>query len=158
MDVDYLCYTNKLRQLLDSDYDFLVHRRAHDVTDSNSMNYERNSMLDLVWATVLIFKKTKKAKQIFDTVKIVKQNYAHFCNLYRISYRNFRNDYAFSIALNQINGHRNYPVIPDSMATVPADVELLHLGDNGLTIGYNDSAIKLHDQDLHVLNKELANV
>ena len=143
---------------MDTNYDFLVHQQAYDVTGRNSMNYDRHSMLELVWATVLVFKKTNKSKQIFDTVKLVKQNYRHFCNLYRISYRNFRNDYAFSIALNQINGHRNFPTIPDRMATVPADVELLHFDDNSLTISSNNTAVKLCDQDLHILNKEIANV
>jgi len=111
-----------------------------------------------VWATVLIFDKTPRTRAIFDTVKLVKENYAHYCNLYRITYKNFRNDYAFAIALNQINGHREYDVIPDSIATVRADAEIIELKHNGAVIKYKDKIISLQDQDLHFLNKDIANV
>jgi hypothetical protein len=35
-----------------------------------------------------------KNQNIFDMVKYVKANYQHFCELYRIDFKNFRNDYA----------------------------------------------------------------
>lgn len=158
IDADYFCFTDKLKKLSDTKYDFLLHQRAHDVTDRNSMRYDRESMLDLVWATVLIFKKTPKARAVFETVKLVKQNYAHFCNLYRISYRYFRNDYAFAIALNQIGGHADYDSIPDSIATVPADVTISKINDNGAVLKFNDRTFSVTDQDLHIINKEVANV
>ena len=158
MDVDYFCFSDKLLKLLDTNYDFLVHSQAHDVTARDSMQYNRESMLDLVWATVLIFRKTKRVRAIFETVKMIKQNYTHFCNLYRISYRNFRNDYAFAIALNQINGHRDHSVIQDSIATVPVDVKILRIDDNGAELRFADKTFSIHNQDLHILNKEVANV
>lgn len=157
-DVDYFCFSDKLLKLLDTDHDFLIHQRAHDVTDRNTMRYDRESMLDLVWATVLIFRKTERVRAIFETVKMIKQNYAHFCNLYRISYRNFRNDYAFAIALNQINGHREYDVIPDSIATVPADVKILEIDSDGAVLEFDNKRFSVSNQDLHIINKEVANV
>lgn len=158
IDVDYFCFTNKLKKLLDSGYDFLIHQEAHDVTMRNNMKYERESMLNLVWATVLIFKKTSRVKKIFDTVKFVKDHYVHFCNLYRISYRNFRNDYAFAIALNQINGFTDYNIIKDSIATVPSDVKILKINDKGAELEFNNKIFTIHEQDLHIINKEVANV
>lgn len=158
IDVDYFCFSDKLLKLLDTDYDFLIHQRAHDVTDRNTMRYDRESMLDLVWATVLIFRKTDRVRAIFETVKMIKQNYAHFCNLYRISYRNFRNDYAFAIALNQINGHRDYAVIPDSIATVPADVKIVEIDSDGAVLEFSNKRFSIQNQDLHIINKEVANV
>ena len=158
MDVDYFCYTDKLLRLAQSENDFLVHKDAHDVIHCEKLEYKREAMLDLVWATVLIFNKTPKTKAIFDTVTLVKQNYVHFRNLYRITYPNFRNDYAFAIALNQINGHRDYDVIPDSIACVPADAEVLALEKNGAVVKRNDKTLKIVDQDLHFLTKGVANV
>lgn len=122
------------------------------------MLYNRESMLDLVWATVLIFKKTPKAKAIFETVKLIKKNYSHFCNLYRISYRYFRNDYAFAIALNQISGHSTYDSIPDSIATVPADVKIHKLDDSSAVLEFDQRIFSVSDQDLHIINKEVADV
>ena len=158
MDVDYFCYSDKILRLLQSESDFLVHKSAHDVLRKEEMQYHREAMLDLVWATVLIFNKTPRTKAIFDTVKLVKENYAHYCHLYRITYKYFRNDYAFAIALNQVNGHREYDVIPDSIATVPANAEILELKHDGAVIRLNDKIVSLHDQDLHFLNKDIANV
>ena len=158
MDVDYFCYSDKILRLLESENDFLVHKNAHDVMHREVMRYDREAMLDLVWATVLIFNKTPRTRAIFDIVKLVKENYVHYCNLYRITYKNFRNDYVFAIALNQINGHKEYDVIPDSIATVPADAEILELNDNGAVIRFNDKIISLQDQDLHFLNKDVAYV
>lgn len=158
IDVDYFCFSDKLLRLLHSHDEFLIHKNAHDVMTGNPMTYERESMLDLVWATVLIFNKTSRVKAIFDTVKLVKQNYIHFRNLYRITYKNFRNDYAFAVALEQIGGHRDYDVIPDSIATVPADAELLQLTEQGATISHHNKKVILQNQDLHFLNKDVAYV
>lgn len=158
LDVDYFCFSDKISKLMDSNDDFLVHDRAHDVTYRQSMKYNRESMIDLVWATVLVFKKTQRVRYIFDTVGHVKKNYQHYCNLYRISYKNYRNDYAFAIALNQVNGFTNVEFIKDSIATVPTDVKILHVDDDGILIGNGENTVLLNGMDLHVLNKEVAHV
>ncbi len=159
IDVDYFCFTDKLLHLLDSDYDFLVHKDAHDVMNCKKMKFDRESMLYLVWATVLIFKKTQKAKKIFDMVRMIKNNYQHFRNLYRISHTNFRNDYAFAIALHQLNGFVDYEIIPDSIATVSINTKILHIDDAGIVLQTNtDKIISISQQDIHFINKEIANV
>lgn len=155
IDVDYFCYTDKLLKLMDTENDFLVHKDAHDVMWNTDMRFEREAMLDIVWATVLIFSKTPRVKAIFDTVKLVKDNYYHFCQLYRISYKNFRNDYAFAIALEQIGGHRDYDIIKDSIATVPADAKCRVLKENGAVVEWNGKVVSLEDQDIHFLNKDI---
>ena len=158
IDVDYFCFSDKLLKMLESKNDFLVHKDAHDVMFKTDMKFEREAMLDLVWATVLIFNKTPKVRAIFDAVKLVKDNYRHFCALYRISYKNFRNDYAFAIALNQIGGHSDYEIINDSIATVPADARCLKLDERGAVVKWSDKVIEIKDQDLHFLNKDVAHV
>jgi hypothetical protein len=158
IDVDYLCFSKKLLQYTETAHDFLIHSAAHDVSYRQALTYERKSMLPLVWATVLIFRKTDQVRKIFDTVKLVKSHYQHFCNLYRIDYRNFRNDYAFAIALNQCNGHHAYDIIPDSIATLPHDCTVLSHNDTGLNYRYQDKINRIERQDLHVLNKGFVNV
>ena len=63
MDIDYFCYTNNLLQFMDTKYDFLVPSEAHDLTDRNTFDQRRWSMIPMVWATVFIFKKNKFTKQ-----------------------------------------------------------------------------------------------
>ena len=97
-------------------------------------------------------------KRIFDFVKYVKQNYQHFINLYRIDYNNFRNDYAFSIAVNQVNGHTQQKFLPGKLPTLPAIAKVLEFKDNGLVYRYEDKINFIEDQDVHVLDKEIVNV
>ena len=69
MDIDYFPFTDNLRQFLDTDYDFLISKQAYDLTNRNSVDHRRWSMIDMVSATVLVFRKGAKAKRIFDMVK-----------------------------------------------------------------------------------------
>lgn len=158
IDIDYLPFTDTLNQLLDSQYDFLVSKNAYDLTGRNSFDQRRWSMIDMVWATVLVFRKGIKAKRIFDTVKHVKKYYQHYVELYRIYDRSFRNDYAFAIALQQLNGFMDYAQFPIHLPSLPPDCKILKIDETGLVWQYQDQINYTTDQDVHVLNKELADV
>ena len=158
MDIDYLPFTDNLLQLMDTRYDFLVSKHAHDLTGRDSFDTRRWSMIDMVWATVLVFRKGSKAKRIFDTVKHVKEYYQHYMELYRIYDRSYRNDYAFAIALQQANGFVDYDTFELRLPTLPPDCKILKVDEMGLAWHYQDQINYTTDQDVHVLNKELANV
>ena len=158
IDIDYLPFTDNLKQLLDTRYDFLVSKHAYDLTGRNSFDHRRFSMIDMVWATVLVFRKGAKAKRIFDTVKHVKNFYQYYVEMYRIYDRSFRNDYAFAIALQQANGFMDYAQFPIHLPTLPPDCEVVQIDDTGIAWKYQDQINYTTDQDVHVLNKELANV
>tara|TARA_Y100001972_G_scaffold45407_1_gene56086 strand:+ start:3784 stop:4533 length:750 start_codon:yes stop_codon:yes gene_type:complete len=158
MDIDYLPFSDNLRQLLDTKYDFLISKTAYDLTDRNSFDLSRQSMIDMVWATVFVFKKGHKAKLLFDMIKYVKSYYKYFLDLYRISDPKFRNDYAFAIALQQANGFLDYDTIPLRLATLPPDCKVVKYGDNGIAWQFKDQINYATDQDVHVLNKEIPNV
>jgi hypothetical protein len=158
MDIDYFPFTDNLRQFLDTGYDFLISKEAYDLTGRHSFDHRRWSMIPMVWATVFVFKKGKKAKRIFDMVKYVKQNYRYFNEMYRIYSKNFRNDYAFAVALQQANGFLNYDTLPIRLATLPTDCRILEFTDRGVAWQYNDEISHTQDQDVHILNKEVANV
>jgi hypothetical protein len=158
MDIDYLPFSDNLRKFLDTGYDFLVSKTAHDLTGRNTFDQRRWSMIDMVWATVFVFRKGKKAKRVFDTLKYVKDYYAYFLELYRIYDKQFRNDYAFAIALQQANGFLDYDTLPISLPTLPPDCEVVQIDDTGIAWKCQDQINYTTDQDVHVLNKELANV
>ena len=109
----------------------------------------------MVWATVFVFRKGAKAKRIFDMVKYAKHYYAYFNELYRVYGKNFRNDYAFAIALEQANGFINYDTLPIRLPTLPPDCEIVKFTDTGVAWQYKDNINYTEDQDVHVLNKEL---
>jgi len=158
MDIDYLPFTDNLNQFLDTKYDFLISKNAFDLTDRNSFDHRKFSMIDMVWATVFVFRKSKKAKRIFDMIKYVKSYYNYFIDLYRITDRRFRNDYAFAIALEQANGFITYDTLPISIPTLPPDCKVVKLNDTGMAWQYNDQINHTKDQDVHVLNKDFSDV
>tara|TARA_R110001592_G_C13094224_1_gene743672 strand:- start:685 stop:1434 length:750 start_codon:yes stop_codon:yes gene_type:complete len=158
MDIDYFPFTDNLKQFLDTDYDFLISKEAYDLTNRNSFDRRRWSLIDMVWATVFVFRKGAKAKHIFDMVKYVKQNYAYFNELYRVYSKNFRNDYAFAVALEQVNGFINYDTLPIRLPTLPPDCKILKFTDTGVAWQYGDQINYTEGQDVHVLNKELVDV
>ena len=158
MDIDYLPFSDNLRQYLDTNYDFLISKDAHDLTGRSSFDLRRFSMIDMVWATVFVFKKGIKSKRIFDMIKYVKNYYSYFVELYRIRDRRFRNDYAFAIALEQANGFLTYDILPIRLPTLPPDCKIVDIDDVGLIWQYGDQINQTQGQDVHVLNKELAHV
>jgi len=159
LDCDYLCFTSNLLELCDSQYDFLLHDKVHDVTGLDRIVGKLQSTLPIVWATVVMFKKTERVQMIFDMVKYVQKNYEHFRNLYRIKFKNYRNDYAFAIALHQLNGQvgsQNF--IPTPMSMLPHEFDVLETDQNSEVYSYNKKINVLTNTDVHVLDKEFANV
>ena len=139
-------------------HNFLIHDKIHDLTNKDVYNFRFNSIIPMLWATVIVFKKTSRAKRIFDMVKYIKQHYQHFCDLYRVDIRNFRNDYAFSIAVNQVNGHIQQKFLPGKLPTLPGIAKVLKINDTGVVFKYDDKINYVENQDVHILDKELTNV
>jgi len=159
LDCDYLCYTNDLLELCNSNYDFLLHNSVHDITGKNRILKKLESTLPIVWATVVMFKKTEKAKQIFEMIQHVQQNYDHFRNLYRIKHKNYRNDYAFAIALHQLQGQITTPMfIPSPMNMLPHEYDVLEITDDSVIYKYDKKINMIQDTDVHVLDKDFVNV
>ena len=155
LDSDYFVYTKNLLELIDSGYEFLLHNRVHDLTGRGRFEYNNSSMISLVWATVTVFKKTQRAKKIFDMIKHIQQNYSYFCKLYRIDFANFRNDYAFAMALNQIDGFNQQYFMPTAMSMIPTDTKVLKIDHTGIVFQYDKFVNLVTDQDVHVLDKEI---
>ena len=158
MDIDYFCFSDTLLQFMDTKYDFLIPDQVHDLTHRDTFNDRKWSMIPMVWATVFIFKKTVRVKKLFDTIKYVKCYYRYFNDMYRITSKNFRNDYVFAIALQQLNGFQDYNVFPFALSTLPPDCDILGVEHNGIVWKCQDQINFIENQDVHILNKEFKNV
>mgnify|MGYP003116609719 CR=1 FL=1 len=159
LDCDYLCFTPNLLELCKSDNDFLLHNKVNDITGLNRIAGRLESTIPIVWATVVMFKKTERVKTFFDMIKHVQQNYEHFRNLYRIKFKNYRNDYAFAIALHQLEGqiyNNNY--ISSPMNMLPHEFDVLDIDSSSVVYKYNKKINVITDMDVHVLDKEFCNV
>ena len=112
----------------------------------------------MLWATVIIFRKSPKSKSVFDMVQYIKKHYQHFCSLYRIDFRNFRNDYAFSIAMHQLEGFVPTKKLPARLITLPALAEVTRVESNGIEWQMEGRVGAIQDSDVHVIDKGVAHV
>ena len=111
-----------------------------------------------MWATICVFKKNENVKTLFDTYKMVQQNYDHYRQLYRVIHKNFRNDYALAMALHQCNGNtKNLNFFPSPMILLPPEANVLKIDDTSVTYKYRSCVGMVEKQDIHILDKEFCN-
>ena len=147
MDCDYFVFTNNLLTYANTKYDFLLHNNVYDLTGENMIEGKNESTVPIVWATVTIFRKSVFAEQVFNLIQHIQQYYAHY-----------RNDFAFAIALHQLNGfnsHKNF--IPTPMAMISHEVDVLDMSDKTITFKYNNKVNIIQEQDVHVMDKGFVN-
>lgn len=158
IDCDFFAYTDNLLQYMDTDYDFLCHNTVYDPTGVFKIISNMESTLPIVWATICVFKKNENVKTLFDTYKMVQQNYDHYRQLYRVIHKNFRNDYALAMALHQCNGNtKNLNFFPSPMILLPPEANVLKIDDTSVTYKYRSCVGMLEKQDIHILDKEFCN-
>lgn len=155
IDSDYLIFDNNLLKILDTLQDYAIAKQNKFIDGSQPRLMGKYS-LPTLWATVIAFNKTEKSQALFDLVKRIERNYAYYWRLYNINATNFRNDFAFTIADNILNGYtqdtRNY--LPWPIVTVNRPIERLSLEKNRFFLETNDQGYVLPKQSLHVMSKE----
>ena len=155
IDSDYLTLDQSLLKLFEQDFDYKI--MAHNQTPDGpwadpigtfGFNYQ--------WATVILFRKTEKTKMLFDLVGRIQRNYTYYMKLYHIKYRSFRNDFAFTIANNILNGYEQNisQGILWPMMTFNNIVTSLDINDNLITVKEKDNAYVIPRQNIHVMDKE----
>ena len=169
LDVDYVVNSDKLLKLFTILKDICVHNHTEFVMQPNlPQEFLSPYSEQIAWATVIAFKKTNKAKQVFECIKMVQNNYQHYTNVYNFVAGTYRNDYALGIALRIVNGHLNdkHDFIPWSLLHVgkntsiyPVNNELLCSEFISLFDNWKNGKIKkeyaiLKNIDFHMINKE----
>lgn len=161
LDVDYVINSNLLLKAFLDDNDFVCHKNTHWIFETNRIEYLHPTTVESLWATVMRFQKTSRAKQIFDVIKMVQDNYEHYANIYKFLPYTFRNDYALAIGLKTVNGHltsdRDY--FSWNLVHVNDKLKVIRESDTEyIVIKYEadgkNSYIKVKDFDFHMLNKK----
>ena len=170
LDVDYVINSDKLLTLFDIDTDFCCHNHTSFLMHPNAPQEILSAYsYETLWATVVMFKKTKRAEQIFNCLEMVQKNYDHYANIHNFIAGVYRNDYALTLALRIVNGHGT-----DSRDYIPWN--LLHVGKNTqvhsnskdtfnteYTVIFDNwqkgkvrkEYIEIKDMDFHVMNKDI---
>ena len=155
LDSDYLMLDDSLVKLFDQDFDY---RLQHHNQMINEVNEFRMGIMGLpyVWATAILFRKTSRAKQLFDLVARIQRNYSYYGQLYHIAESNFRNDYAFAIANNLLNGY-DLSIgnsVPWAMLTIDKNIKAIEIKNNNIIIRQHSHAHVLPRQNIHIIDKQ----
>jgi hypothetical protein len=154
VDTDYLILDDSLNMLFATDFDYKL---MHHNTNYIGAVYEQmgETSLPYIWATVILFRKTVKSQLLFELVGKIQRNYRYYRAVYNIREGNYRNDYAFAIANNIINGYNSNESqgIPWRMLTVEDKISRIMLTDTQIRIYHEDRASVLPYQNIHVMDK-----
>ena len=180
IDVDYLVNSDTLLKTFDLSDTFCCHSNTHMLMHPEASQEKMSAYsYDTLWATVIMFKKSERAKQIFETLEMVQNNYEHYANLHSFVGGVYRNDYGLTIALKIVNGHTDVPsdYIPWNLVhvgrntSVYADSSDIQIPCDGNLFDFNTEFtimfdhwkkskvrkeyMSIKDMDFHVMNKDL---
>jgi hypothetical protein len=154
IDSDYLMLDDSLLKLFDQEYDYriMTHNHKPGVQWDLTMGLFG---LQYQWATAVLFKKSNRSKMLFDLVGRIQRNYQYYVKLYHVRDRNFRNDYAFTIANNILNGYEPGmdQGIPWPMLTFADVVTGIERRGTMLTVKEREKAYVIPQQNIHVMDK-----
>jgi hypothetical protein len=155
LDTDYLVLDDSLDKLFATDFDYKL---MHHNTNYVGAVYEQmgETSLPFVWATVVLFRKSKKSELLFDLVEKIQRNYGYYRKLYNIREGNYRNDYAFAIANNILNGYNlnEDQGIPWPMFTIEEKIDQVLYDDNFLYVYSEGTGKVVARQNIHIMDKQ----
>lgn len=169
LDTDYMVNSTMLLTLFDMPTDFC----CHDTTSFLMYPGVPQEVLSAysfktLWATVVMFKKTQRAKQIFECLEMVQKNYEHYANIHSFIAGVYRNDYGLTLAARIANGHTSpkEDIIPWNLVHVGKNTHVYRNNDDEFNTEYTvmfdnwqrgkirKEYTILKDTDFHVMNKD----
>lgn len=162
MDTDFIVSSDKLLQCFSSNQDFLINNESLDLNSYRDTTAEKrvsDTTIPMYWATVFYFTKTEKTNLLFQLISYIKENWSYYRLLYNIAGKSFRNDYAFSIAMHIMAGHRTieWPkVMPTLHMSTDRDLIIDIQGGKIQMLLENDKfdiPTCIWNSDIHVMNK-----
>lgn len=169
LDTDYMINSHKLLKTFDIPTDFCCHNKTNFLMHPNAVQ-EVLSVYSFttLWATVVMFRKSKRTEQIFECLKMVQHNFDHYATLHGFVAGTFRNDYALTLALRIANGHTSVKedVIPWDLTHVGKNTNVYKNTDDEFNTEYTvmfdnwqrgkirKEYLTIKDMDFHVMNKQ----
>ena len=106
----------------------------------------------MYWATVFYFCKNKLSKVFFDLIEHVQDNWNYYRLCYQIQENNFRNDFAFSIALHLMGQpHKELPC--SIYLTTDKDLLIEIQDDRYKMLLDNETLCSVKETNIHLMNK-----
>lgn len=163
LDTDYLINSDMLLKVFDIYEDFMCPSRVSFLmSDRDEQEIISANSFTTLWATVIVFRKTQKTKQIFECLEMVQHNYSHYATLYGFQDVMYRNDYGLTIALRIVNGNTvdNSNYLPWNLVHVGKELAVRRTTSNRFNTSYllltkNDKVeyCLTKDMDFHMMDK-----
>lgn len=166
IDVDYIVNSKTLNYCWNQPHDFLIYQQGFDIAQWRNVDeFTRvgENGIPFYWATVFFFRKNVNTELLFSLVQHVKDNWTYYKLVYQIHSTNFRNDFAFSIAIHMLNG------FTDGTFAHRLPGKLFYIRDCDILYGIEDrtmrflvqkknstvdfTPVKTSTVDVHVMNK-----
>lgn len=172
LDVDFLMLDSSMNAVWGCEEDFLINDSAigldHEPLRGEEFRLNQTG-IKMVWATAIYFKKSERAKMVFDLVSFIKERWDYFKLVYGFGGYLYRNDFAFSIALHILNGfleNDEFKKLPTPFILTSTDRDHIHaVGLNNVALMYNDLGMKNQNHEhafyitkvkghnIHIMNK-----
>lgn len=166
LDSDYILNSSVLKMAFERDVPFQIYKNSFDIAgwrDTSEFSRLNHYSIPFYWATVFVFEKNFLTQAFFDLVSYIKVNWLYFRVLYGIESPTFRNDYAFSIAINIMNGKMegDFAIeLPGTMTYIKDRDILVEVKDSKMKFLVEKEkhigeyiAVKVDGIDVHVMNK-----
>jgi hypothetical protein len=167
IDSDYFIMNDVLDQVWGSENDIMINSKFRDIADRHKVNIEYidNFSIPMFWATIVYFKKSEYAENLFTLVNHIKYNYKYYYYLYNCSGNLYRNDFAFSMALHILNGGVAFevPALPIDYLSNSFDLDdIFRINSHEDIIMYCADAEQISNHllsrftktDIHIMNKK----
>ena len=169
LDVDYMINSDKVLKAFDTSIDFCCHDTTTFLMHPGVPQEVLSSYsFKTLWATVIAFRKTNRAKQIFECLEMVQKNFDHYSHIHNFIGATFRNDYALTLALRIANGHTvpKTDIIPWNLVHVGKNTQVYadtnDITNTEFTVVYDNwqrgkirkEYLTIKDMDFHVMVKD----
>jgi hypothetical protein len=112
IDVDVIIGNDSWLNVFKSDEVLLISQTSQDINfdrgKEKQFTYISDESIPFYWATVFYFKKCDLTRKYFNLVRFIQENWDYYRRLHMCKSELFRNDYAFSIALNMLSNYGEY--------------------------------------------------
>ena len=156
IDADYMVASNQLSVHLKSDSPFWMFANARDITGSGSYinKYFPSNDIPQRWATGMCWDHSTEAEVIFETAKMVRDNYEFYALMLCMPRAPFRNDVAFSVAAHL----HNVPLTNTQKLCNLPPAGYVYSKENAKQwiVEFGEKCFRWCHDDLHILNKMYA--
>lgn len=156
IDADFFMYNSSLLPLFNTNIEMACYNEINDISGEQSSQVRiGKSSIPMQWATVLYFEKCPFSNSVFEFMLTIKNNWDYYALLYGFNNKNFRNDYALSIALQTLSGYsiHNYCKIPGKLHTIFANTAIKSVRNNEILYFQDHRLNKILNTNIHCINK-----